>query len=302
MDKSLRISLCALVLTGAFYAAGCSPNISDLTKGASTVMDKGSSTQKKLVALGPYIGATNSFNSSMVTFSYAISPSLEKMKAGTPQTHINLPNYDSFQKGLDAAIKQGSAGNDKIDANAKAVQELLKEIVPLAQKMDSYYDSRGYQADNYAEGNKMIQQYLPLEEKFEQAYAALDDSIKAYRSELTDKEIEEAKAAGKTNTAHYLEMGRLAENIGDMLTGDANQNDAAIEGKLQELSKMNDAFSPSSNDNSIGSYKRDVAIFIGETRTYLTKNKDPKALNDVIKQYNRMISSSNRVDSSKLDK
>ena len=93
----------AALLGGCFggdEAAGSSP------AAAITSAISGNTTEHKANALAPYIEATNGYNGFIITFDYAITPSLEKMRSGARQTSISLPHFTDLQKGLEEARRR----------------------------------------------------------------------------------------------------------------------------------------------------------------------------------------------------
>ena len=294
MFKYLRAVLYILVVLGAFYISGLGSAIKTVLNEAflstsAPTMAPESLVQKQVDSLSPYFKVTNGFNNDTISYGDFNTSSLEKMKAGTPLVGVSLPDYDSLQQSLDKVVKKGSSGSETVDKNVKATQEVLQKIVPLQHEMNNYYDSREFQKDNYAQGNKMIQQYLPLEAEFTQVYGALDNSIKKYRTELCAKEIEEAKESGKPNAARVHETLRLLFEVDGLLTGDDKQNNVAIESKLEALSKLNSSLTSVDKGGLLEGYKNSVSLFIGETREYLTQNKNPKRLNNVKRYWSQVI-------------
>ena len=105
----------------------------------------GSTTEDKVDAISPYLEATNNYNRHIVSFDYAITPSLEDMRSGKRMTYIALPLFANLRKNLEEARANPKTAGvyQDIDTEADAVLAILKDLVPLAEKMESYYSSKG---------------------------------------------------------------------------------------------------------------------------------------------------------------
>lgn len=245
--------------------------------------------------LSPYISATNQYNGKMVTFAFSIQPSLEELRSGEQMTHISLPDFDILQKDLKDA-RQKSSGFDDVDKAADEVLASLKDLAPLATKMEGYYSAKTYLSDGYAQAEADRQQYLPLYDKFAAAYESFNSLVDKHNEDLQAAQLEAMKKAGKKNTAIFLEIGLKASHIVDELakpTYDA----AAVEQQLKDLESLNNAL----DSEEAKSYKRDMNSFIGEVREYLASGDDAKKFNDMVEEYNDTIDTANRMDTSKLD-
>ena len=141
----------AALLTGCFGGDDAKADNTSTASGVSALL-AGNTTEDKIDAISPYLDATNKYNHIIVTFDFAISPTLEKMRSGERQTSISLPHFSDLKKDLEEArANPKSAGVfQDIDAEADAVLAILKDLAPLADKMESYYSSKGYLADDYA--------------------------------------------------------------------------------------------------------------------------------------------------------
>lgn len=245
--------------------------------------------------LSPYIEATNQFNGNSVTFAYAYQPALESLRSGEQMTHLSLPNFDLLQRNLEQA-RQTSSGFDDVDKTTDEVLSLLKDLVPLAAKMDGYYSAKTYLSDGYAQAAADRQQYLPLYDKFAAAYNTLDSLVAKHNEDLQAAQLEAMKKAGKKNTALFLEVGLKASHLVDELSK-PEYDRAAIEQQIKDVESLNNAL----DAEEAKSYKRDMNRFIGEVRDYLASGDDPKKFNDMVEEYNDTISTANRIDTSKLD-
>ena len=80
----------AVLLTGCF---GSDESKGEDPAAAVSALLGGSTTEDKIDAISPYLDATNKYNHIIVTFDFAISPTLEKMRSGERQTSISLPHF-----------------------------------------------------------------------------------------------------------------------------------------------------------------------------------------------------------------
>ncbi len=245
--------------------------------------------------LSPYIEATNRFNGNAVTFAYALQPALESLRSGEQMTHISLPGFDHLQESLKTA-RQQSSGFEDIDKSADDVLAALKDLVPLAAKMEAYYSAKTYLSDGYAQAEADRKQYLPLYDKFTATYDTFNSLVDKRNEDLQAAQLEAMKKAGKKNTALFLEIGLKSSHIVDELnkpTFDA----AAIEQQIKDLEALNNAL----DAEEAKGYKREMNRFIGKAREYLANSDDPRQFNSMVEEYNDAIDAANRMDTSKLD-
>ena len=256
----------------------------------------GNTAVDKVEAISPYLDATNGYNDLVVTFDYAISPSIQKMRDGQRQTSISLPHFTDLKKNLEEArANPKTAGVFKdIDTEADAVLEILKDLAPLADKMDSYYSSKGYLADDYAAGTQMAAQFLPLYDKFEPAYDKFDAVVTERFKEVRLAQLEDMRKEGRTNAAAFIELNIKTRELADMMDNE-NIDKAAAEAKIAEI---NDLAAKLPDNSALGSYKMNLNRFIGTFRGYVAGSEDG---NDVIEDFNDLVGSSSRLDLGELD-
>ena len=277
----------AVLLTGCFGSdKGDTP-----AAGVSALL-AGNTTEDKIDAISPYLDATNDYNRFIVTFDYAITPSLEDMRSGKRMTYVSLPHFSELKKTLEEARSNPkTAGVYKdIDAEADAVLAILKDLAPLSEKMESYYSSKGYLADDYAAGTQMIAQYLPLYDAFEPAYDKFDAAVTTHF-----KEVQLARLEGRVNAAAFLELNMKVRELADMLDQEQIDN-AAAEAKIAEIN----ALVPKVPDiPSLATYKSSLNRFIGTFRSYVAGQEDG---NEVVDDFNDFVRSSSNLDLTELDK
>ena len=227
----------------------------------------------------------------------AIAPSLEKLRTGERQTSIALPHFSDLKKDLEEArANPQTAGVFKdIDAEADAVLAILNDLAPLADKMDSYYSSKGYLADDYAEAAKMTAQFLPLYDKFEPAYDKFDAVVTERFKEVRLAQLEDMRKEGRTNAANFIELSIKTRELADMMDSDAVDK-APAEAKIAEI---NDLAAKVPDVPALGSYKSNLNRFIGTFRSYVAGTEDA---NEVIDDFNDLVRSSQNLDLGDLDK
>jgi len=254
--------------------------------------------EAKTAALAPYVEALNGFNGHMVTFDFAISPTLEKLHSGEQMTSLSLPRYADLQEELDKARADKSISGvyEDVDTAADAVRAALKDLVPLTVKMESYYSSKGYLADNHAQGAQMAQQFIPLQDAFDAAYGKLDAIVSAHNKELRAAQLEQLKSEGKKNAAAFTELNIKTRELADAAE-EETMDAASAETKIQEILALNDALE---NTSELSSYKGRVNDFVGSVRSLLA-NKTDANYNTMIESFNRLIDAANRMDVNTLD-
>ena len=281
----------AALLTGCFG----SDKGKDPTAGMSALL-AGNTTEDKIDALSPYLDATNNYNRHIVSFDYAITPSLEDMRSGKRMTYIALPLFANLRKNLEEArANPNTAGvYQDIDTEADAVLAILKDLVPLAEKMESYYSSKGYMADDYAAATQMIAQYLPLYDAFVPAYDKFDAAVTTHFKEVQLARLEDMRKEGRVNAAAFLELNMKVRELADMLEQEQIDS-AAAEAKIAEIN----ALVPKVPDiPSLASYKSSLNRFIGTFRSYVAGKEDG---NEVVEDFNDFVRSSQNLDLAELD-
>ena len=281
----------AALLTGCFG----SDKGKDPTAGMSALL-AGNTTEDKIDALSPYLDATNNYNRHIVSFDYAITPSLEDMRSGKRMTYIALPLFANLRKNLEEArANPNTAGvYQDIDTEADAVLAILKDLVPLAEKMESYYSSKGYMADDYAAATQMIAQYLPLYDAFVPAYDKFDAAVTTHFKEVQLARLEDMRKEGRVNAATFLELNMKVRELADMLEQEKIDS-AAAEAKIAEIN----ALVPKVPDiPSLASYKSSLNRFIGTFRSYVAGKEDG---NEVVEDFNDFVRSSQNLDLAELD-
>ena len=286
----------AALLTGCFGNDDAKADNTSTASGVSALL-AGNTTEDKIDAISPYLDATNKYNHIIVTFDFAISPTLEKMRSGERQTSISLPHFSDLKKDLEEArANPKSAGVfQDIDAEADAVLAILKDLAPLADKMESYYSSKGYLADDYAAAAQMTAQYLPLYDKFEPAYDKFDAVVTARFKEVRLAQLEDMRKEGRTNAANFLELSIKTRDLADMLDNE-NIDKAAAEAKIAEI---NELAAKLPDIPALASYKPNLNRFIGTFRSYVAGTEDA---NEVIDDFNSVVRSSQNLDLGDLDK
>lgn len=286
----------AALLTGCFGSDDAKADNTSTASGVSALL-AGNTTEDKIDAISPYLDATNKYNHIIVTFDFAISPTLEKMRSGERQTSISLPHFSDLKKDLEEArANPKSAGVfQDIDAEADAVLAILKDLAPLADKMESYYSSKGYLADDYAAAAQMTAQYLPLYDKFEPAYDKFDAVVTERFKEVRLAQLEDMRKEGRTNAANFLELSIKTRDLADMLDNE-NIDKAAAEAKIAEI---NELAAKLPDIPALASYKPNLNRFIGTFRSYVAGTEDA---NEVIDDFNSVVRSSQNLDLGDLDK
>lgn len=297
----MRRTLSVLVIGGLLLApaalmTGCSGNTAEKAGSAVSSMLSGDSVESKTAALMPYVEATNRYNDSYVTFAFSYEPSLQRMRDGVQSDNISVPDFDGLKTALEAARANKAADGvyKDVDEAADGVIAVLKDLAPLAQKMDDYYSAKTYMNDGHKGAAEMTAQYLPLYDKFDAAYQKLDAAVALHHKELRAAQLEEMRKNGKPNAANFIELTMKVRDLVDMLDKEP-VDQAAAEAKIAEITNLAGQL-PDTSDTK--SYKREVNTFIGTFRSYLAGKEDG---NEVIDDFNDTVNTSNRVDMDELD-
>lgn len=292
VKKMLTVVLCASTLTAPLFLTGCS--VSKVANSVQQGVQKKSQDDVKV--FNNYIKAVGDFNSHTVRFGYAIGPDIQKLREGQHLTSFMAPHFDSLQKNLQAA-KDAGVPYDDMKEPLDNVLAVLKDIVPVASELDTYYQTNSYQADNYAKEQQLGPKYVQLYDQFYAAYNQLDTVIHKHNTENQQEQLKELKESGKKNAAAaqevHLRLTALLDGFEDGKQIDVN----AVNQELQGIMDVSNSItSPEYN-----STKNSLNTAIGRIRTFLGDQTNDH-YNDMVESYNRFIGSMNRLDMNKLDK
>jgi len=292
VKKMLTVVLCASTLTAPLFLTGCS-----VSKVANSVQQGVQKTsQDDVKVFNNYIKAVGDFNSHTVRFGYAIGPDIQKLREGQHLTSFMSPHFDSLQKNLQAA-KDAGVPYDDMKEPLDNVLAVLKDIVPVASELDTYYETNSYQADNYAKEQQLGPKYVQLYDQFYAAYNQLDAVIHKHNTENQQEQLKELKESGKKNAAAaqevHLRLTALLDGFEEGKQIDVNAANQELQG-IMDVS--NSITSPEYN-----STKNSLNTAIGRIRTFLGDQTNDH-YNDMVESYNSFIGSMNRLDINKLDK
>ena len=292
VKKMITVVLCASTLTAPLFLTGCS-----VSKVANSVQQGVQKTsQDDVKVFNNYIKAVGDFNSHTVRFGYAIGPNIQKLREGQHLTSFMSPHFDSLQKNLQAA-KDAGVPYDDMKEPLDNVLAVLKDIVPVASELDTYYETNSYQADNYAKEQQLGPKYVQLYDQFYAAYNQLDAVIHKHNTENQQEQLKELKESGKKNAAAAQEVHlRLTA----LLDGFEEGKQIDVNAANQELQGIMDV-SNSITSSEYKSAKDSLNTAIGRIRTFLGDQTNDH-YNDMVESYNRFIGSMNRLDMNKLDK
>ena len=292
VKKMLTVVLCASTLTAPLFLTGCS--VSKVANSVQQGVQKKSQDDVKV--FNNYIKAVGDFNSHTVRFGYAIGPDIQKLREGQHLTSFMAPHFDSLQEKLQAAKDAGVPYDDMKEPLDK-VLAVLKDIVPVASELDTYYETNSYQADNYAKEQQLGPKYVQLYDQFYAAYNQLDAVIHKHNTENQQAHLKELKESGKKNAAAAQEVHlRLTA----LLDGFEEGKQIDVNAANQELQGIMDV-SNSITSSEYNSTKNSLNTAIGRIRTFLGDQTNDH-YNDMVESYNRFIGSMNRLDMNKLDK
>ena len=292
VKKMITVVLCASTLTAPLFLTGCS-----VSKVANSVQQGVQKTsQDDVKVFNNYIKAVGDFNSHTVRFGYAIGPDIQKLREGQHLTSFMSPHFDSLQKNLQAA-KDAGVPYDDMKEPLDNVLAVLKDIVPVASELDTYYETNSYQADNYAKEQQLGPKYVQLYDQFYAAYNQLDAVVHKHNTENQQEQLKELKESGKKNAAAaqevHLRLTALLDGFEEGKQIDVNAANQELQG-IMDVS--NSITSPEYN-----STKNSLNTAIGRIRTFLGDQTNDH-YNDMVESYNRFIGSMNRLDMNKLDK
>lgn len=292
VKRLITAVLCASTLTAPVFLTGCS--VSKIANGVQQGTQKAS--QEDVTVFNNYIKAVGDFNSHTVRFGYAIGPDIQKLREGQHLTSFMALHFDSLQEKLQAAKDAGVPYDDMKEPLDK-VLAALKEIVPVASDLDTYYETNTYKADNYAKEQQLGPKYVQLYDQFYAAYNQLDEVIHKHNTENQQAHLKELKDSGKKNAAAaqeiHLRLTALLDGFEEGKQIDVNAANQELQG-IMDVSNSITSSEYNSTKSSLNSAIGRIRIFLGD--------QSADHYNDMIESYNRFIGSMNRLDMDKLDK
>ena len=292
VKRLITAVLCASTLTAPVFLTGCS--VSKIANGVQQGTQKAS--QEDVTVFNNYIKAVGDFNSHTVRFGYAIGPDIQKLREGQHLTSFMAPHFDSLQEKLQAA-KDAGVPYDDMKESLDKVLAALKEIVPVASDLDTYYETNTYKADNYAKEQQLGPKYVQLYDQFYAAYNQLDEVIHKHNTENQQAHLKELKDSGKKNAAAaqeiHLRLTALLDGFEEGKQIDVNAANQELQG-IMDVSNSITSSEYNSTKSSLNSAIGRIRIFLGD--------QSADHYNDMIESYNRFIGSMNRLDMDKLDK
>ena len=260
VKKITTAVLCVTALTSPLFLTGCS--FSKVANSVQQGVQKGS--QEDVKVFNNYIKAVGDFNSHTVRFGYAIGPDIQKLREGQHLSSFMAPHFDSLQKNLQAA-KDAGVPYDDMKEPLDNVLAVLKDIVPVASELDTYYQTNSYQADNYAKEQQLGPKYVQLYDQFYAAYNQLDAVIHKHNTENQQEQLKELKDSGKKNAAAaqevHLRLTALLDSFEEGKQIDVNAANQELQGIMDVSSSIT---SPDYN-----SAKNHLNTTIGRIRTFL---------------------------------
>ena len=286
------LTACSLLAAPAVLLTGCGSN-SDSAASQQATASNGQS-------LNPYIDAINHYNRGQVTGDVIITPSLDSLRKGERKEYIFLPDFEKLKDTLEKARSDPKVAGvyPDIDAAADDLLAVLKDLEPLATKLEGYYSAKTYMTDNYAQSDEMVAQFFPLYDKFDAAYDKFDAVVTDRYKELRLAQIDALRSEGKENAASFLELNGKTRELVEMLDGEQVDKNAA-EAKIGEISALLEKLP--SGTGFLSSYKSKVNSFIGQVREYTAGNPDPEKFSNVIAKFNYLVAAGNLVDIKELD-
>lgn len=304
MKKGYIKLIIAVVLGIAVISGGIYGVYHFLGDKATTILYR-STIKDKINALRPYIDAADAFNSNSVAYTYQIQPTLEELRNGTHNTTITLPDYKKLKEQLDTAKEEGSTPYEDVNKATDEVIDLLNQIIPVAEQLQTYYTERGFEKDNFIGSDNLAEKYVPLADQFNAAYNAFDLSLDNRNNELYVERMKEFNDENRDNAVNFIELNILLSQTIDIIDPDGNTDTQKVETNLQEATKRLGKLQPGTTPDtqvSVKMYQDSVKEFIAEARNYIIINSSyGEAYTQLYVKYNRMVNRANAVNMNDLD-
>lgn len=292
VKKMLTAVLCASTLTAPLFLTGCS--VSKVANGVQKGVQKAQEQDVKV--FNNYIEAVSDFNDRALTFDFAHTPTIQGLKNGQHLTSFSSPDFKELREDLQKAKTKGVPYDDMKEPLDK-VLAVLDQIVPVANELKSYYESKTYTTDNYAKEQQLGPKYVQLYEQFYAVYPTLNDIIHKHNIENQQEQLKALKDAGKKNAAAAQEAHLRLTAVLDNFEGGKPIDVNAVNQELQAISDV----ANSVNSKEYEHTKKSLNKTIGAIRTFMAA-QNTENYNDMIEEYNDLIGDMNNLDVNKLDK
>ena len=292
VKKMLTAVLCASTLTAPLFLTGCS--VSKVANGVQKGVQKAQEQDVKV--FNNYIEAVSDFNDRALTFDFAHTPTIQGLKSGQHLTSFSSPDFKELREDLQKAKTKGVPYDDMKEPLDK-VLAVLDQIVPVANELKSYYESKTYTTDNYAKEQQLGPKYVQLYEQFYAVYPTLNDIIHKHNIENQQEQLKALKDAGKKNAAAAQEAHLRLTAVLDNFEGGKPIDVNAVNEELQAISDV----ANSVNSKEYEHTKKSLNKTIGAIRTFMAA-QNTENYNDMIEEYNDLIGDMNNLDVNKLDK
>ena len=292
VKKMLTAVLCASTLTAPLFLTGCS--VSKVANGVQKGVQKAQEQDVKV--FNNYIEAVSDFNDRALTFDFAHTPTIQGLKSGQHLTSFSSPDFKELREDLQKAKTKGVPYDDMKEPLDK-VLAVLDQIVPVANELKSYYESKTYTTDNYAKEQQLGPKYVQLYEQFYVVYPTLNDIIHKHNIENQQEQLKALKDAGKKNAAAAQEAHLRLTAVLDNFEGGKPIDVNAVNQELQAISDV----ANSVNSKEYEHTKKSLNKTIGAIRTFMAA-QNTENYNDMIEEYNDLIGDMNNLDVNKLDK
>ena len=292
VKRLITAVLCASTLTAPVFLTGCS--VSKIANGVQKGVQKGQDQDVKV--FNNYIEAISNFNDHTITFSFANTPTIQKLKSGEHLTSFSAPDFKELQEDLQKAKEAGVPYDDMKEPLDKVLAS-LDQIVPVANELHSYYDAKTYTTDNYAKEQQLGAKYVQLYEQFYVVYPALHDIVRKHNTENQQEQLKALKDSGKKNAAAAQEAHLRITTVLDNFEVGKQIDVNAVNQELQGISDVANAVSSEEYEQT----KQSLNRTIGAIRTFMA-DQNGNHYNEMIEEYNDFIDDMNHLDVTKLDK
>jgi hypothetical protein len=192
-----------------------------------------------------------------------------------------------------------------LDDATRQLASAFEALVPILNEAEAYYDRKDYLSDNMAGGKALHEKLVPAAMAFLAARATtevLQNQLKDMLDRAQLAKIE--KAEGKSVRWHVINTMTLAKKTVELMPSnpkggaDLQQFDAVLAAYGNAVRDFDTAIRESGKSTSIDSYPRDILGKLREMRDNIAKGHADGMTysmdyNNVIQQYNMMISMSN---------
>lgn len=126
----------------------------------------------------------------------------------------SLPNLEGMLMEARASASRPPRAK-KLEALMSRYIDTYEKLAPVINRADSYYESKGYQTDDLAEGRKLHEQMVPLIKTFQTEREAMMEALRPFVREVEELEVKAMEKSRRLPAWHAASVMLAANRVID---------------------------------------------------------------------------------------